>query len=61
MLRPAPLGVLHNDAAPSIIDRPPFFDFVQGSKAAEAGIVIVEAALSHARGLSSAQISHSGF
>lgn len=35
------LGVLQNDAAPMIIDNPPFFDFLQRSKAAEAGKVIV--------------------
>jgi len=48
------LGVLQNDAAPVIIDNPPFFDLVQGSKAAEAGIVVVEAAIAYARGLSGA-------
>jgi hypothetical protein len=35
------LGVLQNDTAPMVIDNPPFFDLLQGSKAAEAGKVIV--------------------
>jgi hypothetical protein len=35
------LGVFQNDTAPMIIDNPPFFDLLQGSKAAEAGKVIV--------------------
>jgi hypothetical protein len=35
------LGVLQNDEAPLIIDNYPFFYFLQGSKAAEAGKVIV--------------------
>jgi len=35
------LGVFQNDAAPVIIDNPPFFDLVQGSKAADAGVVVV--------------------
>jgi hypothetical protein len=35
------LGVVQNDAAPMIIDNPPFFDLLQGSKAAQAGKVIV--------------------
>jgi hypothetical protein len=47
-------GVLQNDAAPMIIDSLPFFDLIQGSKAAEAGKVIAEAAISYARGLSGA-------
>jgi hypothetical protein len=34
-------GVLQNDAAPMIIGKPPFFDLLQRSKAAEAGQVIV--------------------
>jgi hypothetical protein len=41
-LRLSPLlGVLQNDTAPMIIDNPPFFDLLQGSKATEAGKVIV--------------------
>jgi hypothetical protein len=52
-------GVLQNDAAAMNIDHAPFLDFIQGSKAAEAGEVIVEAAISHARGLSGAvDITH---
>jgi hypothetical protein len=42
---------MQNDTAPMIIDNPPFFDLLQGSKAAEAGKVIVQAAISYARGL----------
>jgi hypothetical protein len=45
--------------APIITDNPPFFDFFQGSKAAEAGKVIVQAAIPYARGLSRAvDITH---
>jgi len=47
-------GVLQNDAATMTIDQPPFFDLIQGSKTAEAGQVIVQAAISYARGLSGA-------
>jgi hypothetical protein len=32
---------LQNDAAPMIVDNLPFFDFPQGSKAAETGKAIV--------------------
>jgi hypothetical protein len=39
--RVALLGVLQNDAAPMIIDKAPFFDLLQRSKAAEASIVVV--------------------
>jgi len=53
------LGVLQNDMAPMIIDDPPFFDLLQGPKAAEAGKAIVQAAISYARGLSGAvDITH---
>src|SRR5882757_3677025 len=53
------LGVLQNDAAPMITDNLPFFDLPQGSKAAETGEAIVEAAISNARGLSGAvDITH---
>jgi hypothetical protein len=48
------IGVLQNDVAPEIIDNPPFFDLFQGSKAAEAGKVVVQAAIPYARGLSGA-------
>ena len=44
-------GVLQNDAAPTIIDKPPFFDLLQGSKAAQAGEVVGQAAIADARGL----------
>ena len=52
-------GVLQDDTAPMIIDYPPFFDLLQGSKAADADEVIVQAAISYARGLSGAvDITH---
>jgi len=35
------LGVLQNDAAPMIVDDPPFFDLLKGSKTAQAGQVVV--------------------
>jgi hypothetical protein len=35
------LRVSQNDTAPMTIDNPPFFDLLQGSKAAEAVKVIV--------------------
>jgi hypothetical protein len=47
-------GVLQNDAAPTVIHKPPFFDLFQGSKAAQAGEVIVQAAIADARGLNCA-------
>jgi hypothetical protein len=40
--------VLQNDQAPLIIDDPPLFDLLEGSKAADAIQVIVEAAIAHA-------------
>jgi hypothetical protein len=53
------LGVLKNDKTPMMIDNPPFLDLLQGSKAAEAGKVIVQAAISYARRLSGAvDITH---
>jgi hypothetical protein len=53
------LGVLQNDAAPMLIDDPPFFDLLHGSKAAQTGIVIIQAAISYARGSSGAvDITH---
>jgi hypothetical protein len=47
-------GVLQNDTAPTIIHKPPFFDLFQGPKAAQAGEVIVQAAIADARGLNCA-------
>jgi hypothetical protein len=53
------LGVSQNDPAPLLVDHRPFLDFLQGSKAAEAGIIVVQAAISNARGLSGAvDITH---
>jgi hypothetical protein len=50
---------LQNDAAPTIIDKPPFFDLLHGSKAAQAGQVIVQAAIADAGGLNGAvRITH---
>jgi hypothetical protein len=41
------------------VDNPPFLDLLQGSKAAEAGKVIAQAAIAYARGLSGAvDITH---
>ena len=48
------LGILQNDTASMIADHPPFLDFLQGSKAAEAGEVIAQAAIADAWGLSGA-------
>jgi hypothetical protein len=47
-------GVLQNDAAPMNVDHAPFLDLFQGSEAAEAGEVVVQAAISNAGGLSGA-------
>jgi hypothetical protein len=47
-------GVLQNDAATAIIHEPPFFDLFQGSKAAQAGELVVQAAIADARGLNCA-------
>jgi hypothetical protein len=59
LTRRSQVGVLQNDAAPMIIDNPPFFDLVQGSKAAEANEIIVQAAIACARGLNRAvDITH---
>jgi hypothetical protein len=46
--------ILQNDAAPTIIDESPFFDLFQGSKAAQAGQVVIQAAIADAGGLNSA-------
>jgi len=55
LIRLSPLlGVLQNDTAPTIVDNPPFLNLLQGSKAAEAGEFIVQAAISYARGFSGA-------
>ena len=55
LIRLSPLpGVLQNDTAPMVIDDPPFFDFLQGSKASKAGKVIVQAAIADARRLNGA-------
>jgi len=48
---PALLGVLQNDTAPMIIDDPPFLDFLERSKAAKAGELVIQAAIPYARGL----------
>ena len=52
LIRVSPLlGVLQNDMAPTIVNNSPLFDLFERSKAAEAGKVIVQAAISYARGL----------
>jgi hypothetical protein len=48
------LGVLQNNPAPMIIGDSPLLDLLQRSKATEADEVIVQAAISYARGLSGA-------
>jgi hypothetical protein len=45
-------GVLQNETAPMIIDHRPFFDLLQSAKAAETDVIIVQAAISYARGWS---------
>jgi hypothetical protein len=50
----AHLGVLQNDAAPLLIGKPPFLDFLDGSKATETVEVIIQAAISSARRLNGA-------
>jgi hypothetical protein len=40
-------GVLQDDAAPMNVNNGPFFDLIQGAKAAEAGKVIVQTAISY--------------
>jgi hypothetical protein len=50
----APPGILQNNAASMVIDNPPLFDLLQRAEAAETGVVIVEAAVAHARRLSGA-------
>ena len=53
------LGVLQNDTAPMVIDHSPFLDLLQGSKAAETSIVVVQTAIADARRLSQAvDITH---
>jgi hypothetical protein len=53
------LGVPQNDAATIILHQPPFLDLLERSKAAEAGEVIVQTAISYARGLNRAvDIAH---
>jgi hypothetical protein len=53
------LGIFQNDAAPMVIDKRPFLDFLERAKAPETDIIIVQAAISYARGLSGAcEITH---
>jgi hypothetical protein len=40
--------ILQNGAAPMIIDGSPIHDFADGSKAAQADVIIVEAAVAYA-------------
>jgi len=50
---------LQNDAAPTIIDKPPFFDFLYRAKAAETDKLVVQAAIAYTRGSSGAlDITH---
>jgi len=53
------LGVLQNDMTAISVNQPPFLDLLESPKAAQAGIVIVEAAISDAGGLSrTGEITH---
>jgi hypothetical protein len=52
-LAPSP-GIVQDDPAPMRIGNPPLLDLLQGSKAAETRIVIIEAAVAYARGSSGA-------
>jgi hypothetical protein len=55
------LGVLQNDMAALIVDNPPFLDLFERSKTAEARKIVVQAAISYARGLGGAvDITHLG-
>jgi hypothetical protein len=52
-------GVPQNHPAPIVINHAPFLDLLQRSKTAETGIVVVQAAISDARGWSGAvDVSH---
>jgi hypothetical protein len=56
---PPLIGVLQNHTAPVIVDDAPFLDLLQGSKAADADEVVVQAAVSYAWGSSGAvDITH---
>jgi hypothetical protein len=47
-------GILQNDTASMIIDNRPLLYFLERPEAAETDIIIAEAAISYARGLSGA-------
>jgi hypothetical protein len=49
-----PIRIFQNDTAPVIVDNSPFFDLFQGSKAADADEVVVQAAIAYARGFGEA-------
>jgi hypothetical protein len=44
-------GILQNDTAPMMVDNRPLFDLLDRAKAAQTDIIIVQAAISYARGL----------
>jgi hypothetical protein len=44
-------GVSQDDLAPMIIDDPPLLDFLERTKTADAGVVVVQAAIADTRGL----------
>src|ERR1700689_3047383 len=62
LIRLTPLpGITQDDAAPMRIGTPPFLDLLQGSKASETSILIIEAAVSCTRGSSGAVgVAHCG-
>jgi hypothetical protein len=45
-------GILQNDPATMIIDKRPLLDLLESSKAAETDVIIAQAAIPYARGLS---------
>ena len=53
VLTPALLGIFQNEPATIVAGGSPLLDLIQGSKTSETGVVIVETADSHARGLHS--------
>jgi hypothetical protein len=53
------IGVLQNNIAPMIIDNAPFLNLLDRAKAPEADKIVIQAAISYARGLSGAvDIAH---
>jgi hypothetical protein len=54
-------GIVQNDAPAGIIDQPPLLDLLYGAEAADADEIIVQAAISFARGLNGVfDLTHGG-